>query len=371
MNTKQGKGQEWLTEEQEIEIYGAKLKDGFRGDARSHIIYHDKQYENRRLKFTCDTKSPVVAYRTAPAIVRKKLNRPEDTPKVRPLITDEIKKFKERKLEEVGPRTNTVIRQAMERVDEYWGQEFCEVFDAEDFQDRWAAFREWHKGAYPGQTMFNVIKYARNFSKFLHEKGLTRKLPRLPNPDAKIEKLRLKKKKLKIYSREEFVRLCRACDRRGRLLCRMGYRLAFRISDCVTLKKSMVNLDPADPTIQFEGDDKADTFVKVPLTPDVVRGLRWQMAQCPESEWVFPQERDPSKHIKTQQFDFKMARKRAGVAHGTFHTLRHTRLTLDFGNAKIPQVMVMALRRVSLLTALAHYIHPTEADRKIMREVSL
>lgn len=52
----------------------------------------------------------------------------------------------------------------------------------------------------------------------------------------------------------------------------------------------------------------------------------------------------------------------------SFHILRHTRLTLDFGNPNIPDADVMVMRRVSLKVALEHYIHPNRDNRKRMVE---
>jgi len=379
VNTRQAKGQFWLSEEQEIETYKAKLKEGFRGDARSKIIYHVKQYDKVMLKFSCKTKSPAVAYRAAPAEVKKRLEKPEDKAKrVHSLISDEIEKYeairnKDLEAGEIEASTFAVIRRALKPINDYFGPQFPEIFEADDWPDTWDKFCEDWRSKNPGETMFNVVKYATAFTRHLHNRGVIRVRPQIFDRHFKKEKLRLKKKRQRIYTTDEAKDILNnPPSLRDRIIGRLGYENAFRIDDCCTLEESQINLDQDDPYVQFQGEDKAGTFIKAPLS----KKLRSQISEWIdtlkrdgiESQYLFPQLRNPKQPIKPAQVEFTKVIRAAGVNYGTHHILRHTRLTLDFGNPNIPQLMVCLLRRVSLRTAQEHYIHPTKSDRMRMIE---
>jgi integrase len=208
----------------------------------------------------------------------------------------------------------------------------------------------------------------RQLTRQLNERGTISRRPKVIDRYAKKERLARKVKKADdTYSRTEYVRIMRAAEPIDRIKVSLGYRLAFRISDVCSLEWSRVSLDPDDPVIKFRGDDKATKFVQVPLPGCVFWRLRRLKDEAGGSRWVFPQERNQTQPIKTQQFDFKALRERAKVTRGTFKTFRHTRLSLDFGNPKLSQAHVMIMRRVSYQVALEHYIHPNSDDRRQMR----
>lgn len=389
MNTKRAKGQTWLTTEQQIEVYGEKLKDNFRGDARSFIIYFDKQYDGKRLKFPCTndrgegTKSPAVAYRVAPAKVKKLLLKPEDVKTiVRPLLRDMFEKFKTEKAreietEEIKKSTMLVINRSFKKLDPYFGDKLVDELERDDWDEEWRNFCEWFKKTYPGVTgrgedIANVVKYMSALVRILHNNGTIKKRPRIWDPDKKKKEKTAKKTKIRVFTRGQYVMMRRAAPRLERLVIRLGGDLAFRISsDCLALKEDQLVLDDDDPRIKIEGDDKASYFVEIPVSKPLARSLNAYLRDFPNpaGEHVFWQTTKPEQAIKSQQVKTtKYIKKAAGW--GTHHRLRDYRLSLDFGNPNIPAADTMIFRRVSYQVALKHYIKPSAAARARMREHS-
>lgn len=391
MSTKQAKPQNWLTKEQEIVAYKAELKDNFLGDARTKIIYYRQTVDGIRYKFSCKTKSPAVAYRYAPGELKKR-QKSDDTPvtQIRYLVKDLTAKYaKERQLEvdngELDPSTMSGIKLNLSKIDAYFGEQYPEIFvqqedssqaDQKDFSQIWKSeFCPWFKVTYPGKgkvpAMDNVVKYMNAFLRYCHERGHLPRRVRVDNPNKTQVRLARKKKKNRSYNRREWVLMRRRANRRDRLTMSLGGFLAFRMSDCAALRKSLLVLEGDDPVVKFEGDDKAEYFVDVPLPKRLVRSLRSYIRDFPnpdpESDFVFWQKLNPKQHLKSQQFEITETMRAAGVNFGTHHTLRHTRLSLDFSNPKIPDSDVMIFRRVSYQVALEHYIKPTEEARSRMR----
>lgn len=388
MNTKRAKSQSWLSKldeerarpDEETLVYGERLKDGYRGDAYTHIIYHDKQYDLRRLKFSCKTKSPAVAYRYAPAKVKQLLMTPEEKKAaVRILIRDTFEKFikdkeKEIETEEIKQSTLFVIKRSIKKMDPYFGDSFVEEFERDDWDDVWRDFCEWFKKTYPGEKgrgedISNVVKYMSALVRILHNNGTIKKRPRIWDPDKKKREKTAKKTKLKVLSRLQYVMSQRRAPRTERLVIRLGGDLAFRISsDCLSLKEDQLILDGDDPRIKIEGDDKASYFVEIPISKSLARSIKNYMRDFPNpmGNHIFWQPTKPEQALKSQQVKTtKYITKAAGW--GTHHRLRDYRLSQDFGNPIIPPSDTMIFRRVSYQVALKHYIKPSAEARERMR----
>lgn len=375
-------GQQFLKEnkkyKQETELYGEPLKDGFQADAKSHVIYFKKRYDKIIVKFSCKTKNPITAYRYASLELKKRLKAPETKKKYRLLFEDAIEKFLKEKMKavesgEIKLGSYRGVENSFKYIKEHFSFQFVDIMELEDWPDKWDDFTTWFNDKYSGQTLFNVVKYTRSLSIFLHERGDLTKLPKIINRFAKKEQMQAKKKRQRILTvgeAEALLKTARVQSLKDYLIVALGYYMAFRISDCCELEWSRVHLDKDDPFISFEGGDKAKTFVKNPM-PEVLRqALMVHKEESPKSKWVFPRPSDKTLPIRAQHYDYLTIKNRAEINFGSFHTLRHTRLSRDFGNPNIPDTTVMLTRRVSLQVALEHYIHLNKDNRENVRNNS-
>lgn len=364
--------------DEEILVYGENLKDGFRGDSKSHVIYFKKRYDTKIEKFTCKTTNPTAAYRYASQELKKRLKAPENKKKFRLLFEDAIEKFLKHKFKSVEAGEMKLgsyqgIENAFKYVKIHFAFQFVDMMEKDEWPDVWDGFAKWFNETYPGQTQFNIVKYTRSLSIYLHERGDISKLPKITNRFAKKEKMQAKKRRQRILTVEEataLLKTARVLSLKDYLVVALGYYMAFRISDSCELEWSRVHLDKDDPFVSFEGGDKAKTFVKNPM-PEVLRlALLKHKEESPKSKWVFPRPSDSSLPIRAQHYDYQSIKNAAKIGFGTFHTLRHTRLSKDFGNPNIPDTTVMLTRRVSLQVALEHYIHLNKENRENVRSHS-
>lgn len=254
------------------------------------------------------------------------------------------------------------MERSFERIILYWGDKFPTDINREN----WDKFQSWHESKWPKQDQFNVTKYMRVLRTYCLEREYIRGRPKITDRYAKARREIRKKKKSRVYTTDEIIALDMACENDyERLSLRLAYMMAFRISDCIQLKWSRVFLEEDPPIITFsEGEDKADFSGKVPIADDVVDILK---NLSHESDWIFFQEKDKNQHIKTQQIDFKKIRRVANITHGTFHSLRHFRLSEDFNNPLFTSTQVCLIRRVSMQTAMEHYIHVRKQDLELLR----
>lgn len=311
--------------------------------------------------------------------------RAEKDKKIRKLNADLMPEFLEKlkanyKSEIIAKGTWTAYHAAHNRVYIF----YREFFPEDQTVALWDSFQDWAESTYAGQVQSNLVKYYNKYQSFLIEAGIITARIKITNKFKDREKKKLKAKKSRIFTREEIVRLRKATPLESRLMFDLGYEMAFRISDCVRLtwdrcdlrerhsefKKAKPDLSKVLPVIRFSfGTDKATTRdLSVPISDNVYKGLaRLKKEQAGESKWVFPQARDKTKPLKPQQFDWPKVRKDSAVTYGTYHTLRHTRLTLDFKNANYTATQVMLVRRVSYEVALEHYIHVSDSDLRLLR----
>lgn len=238
-----------------------------------------------------------------------------------------------------------------------------------EFKDPWIEFTKYFQVTYPGYNFFNVNKHFRALCKYLHENGLMKKRAKIFNPFEKKEKIARRKKTQRIFTPEEVLLMDAVCNEDQRLALWLGYDQAFRQDDCVNLEWTRIHLGAA-PHVIFHGDDNKAGFVgKIPLSDTCAELLRERRKKS-TSYLVFPLKTDDSRQMLVQQFEFEKVIRNSGVNHGSHKTLRHTRLTEDFGNPELDNALVMKIRRVSLQVALEHYIHPTDSDFEKFRNTS-
>lgn len=365
--------------------------DGYYVDSTTGIIHFKKMIDGVLYKFSTFEKDLRRAKLFANKELKSRIQNPRHV-RVRPLLRDEIKKVRAKYIRggDSGLHargTVTTAQSSFNKIELFWGTLFPQDITIE----KWSEFQTWYHGNFQGQTQFNVTKFMRILISHLLETDQIFKRPRIINRFAKQEEIRRKKKKSRIYEPDELRALYNSLGKTlgrnyvlsefGEAIFLLGLEMAFRVSDCAQLTWARVNLNETHPelkkdnpdlnvvlpTISFsEGDDKADHEGDVPISDNVFWKLL-ELKKSAQSVWVFPQKLDPAKHIAPQQVDWPLLRKFAGVKHGTFHTLRHVRLSLDFKDPRFTAAQVMIIRRVSYEVARKHYIHVSNNDLVLMR----
>jgi integrase len=363
----------------------------WRWDLSSHRLYHYRRMDNQLIRFStgveCEPlekreidgkennpwpKIPSTAFskalRDANVGVKTRTSSNGvivDRPFLRDVILKLKKKYESRPNPE-GKKNHTLnsVRSAFSKIDEYWGNLFADQISAEE----WDKFQDWWDLRYPGYNSFNVTKYMRVLRNYCIETGTLKLKPKIIDRNKKIQRIKRNKKKDWVYTSEEII----ALDRIGcvtnleRIVIRLGYQNAFRISDALSVRWSQFLLNKKNPVYKFQGDDKAETYVGAPLTDELVE-LISAYPKVEGSDFLFPQKGNLTKHIPPQSFDFHAIKRRANVTRGTFHALRHYRLSHDFKNTQFTVVQVCLLRRVSLKQAFDDYIHIDERDLELLR----
>lgn len=268
---------------------------------------------------------------------------------------------------DIAPGTVATTKLAVSKLEPFWGDKA----PSEITRDKWEEYQTWFENTYNGQNQFGVKKTMNVLVTHLLEKGLISRRPSIKDRTEKRARELRKRKKSKIFNDVEVVALDKAClNDIERLGIQLGYMMGFRISDVMNLSWDRINLEHNPPYINFtEGDDKADYTGKCPVPDSTVEILRRLEPNKAKSNWVFHQKKDPSKKWKTQIFDslWRLIKIRSGVTHGSFHGLRHYRLTRDFKNPAFTPAQVCMIRRVSMAVAAEHYIHPELSDLEILR----
>jgi integrase len=261
-----------------------------------------------------------------------------------------------------GDRPNTVKSKenSVKHLRSFFGEDEPNGVTAE----RWLAFC----GSRAANiNLFNCTKHFRAICKFLHESGLLEKRPKIFNPRRKKEAIARRRKKSRIYSLADVRSIEACCNGEQQICLYLGYDMAFRMDDCLRLTWDRVILEgDGSGFIIFHGDDNKTEFVgKCPMSSKVYELLMIRMTFeiAALGGLVF-------KAKSSAQMNFKSVIEKSGIGFGTFHTLRHTRLTEDFGNPDLPQAMVCKIRRVSLAVALEHYIHPSDSDMEKFRNTA-
>lgn len=344
-------------------------------DPSSKVIYLWKSVENKKIKFSTRVKVPDTA--KAKRVAIRELMRRLTKRKVRSqsLIKDELELWLKVK-ESEGHKYDTMnnIRRAKRQIEEFWGSKFPNEIN----RDGITAWYSWWKETYPDIQMENAVKYLRNFCRYLAEKvidgfPLLPAIPTIRDPGAKDARARRQKKKERIITAAE-LKMIRAAapDRDAELAALIMYTMATRVAETLSMRfgEEVLMVDPLKYRWRV-GQNKANLWGEHYFHPALVPLLK-QLSSKRESEgtiFLFPQGRDNQKCLKEQQIDWQAWRDRANLGwHWTPHTFRHTCLSNLFNNPKNAPALICKLYRVSMPTAMEHYIKPTEEGTLSMRE---
>lgn len=341
-------------------------------DLDSGIVQFVKRIEGKLFYRSTKIVVPMKSLPTTPAIVKKAkesanslLNKKKSIQRVRRLLEEEWDLYyaireKEQVREGIDESTLGVVRRAGDRIKQFWEGRRPE----EITKDTWLDFVDWHEENYQGQTLFNVRKYFRTFCQHLHEKivnghPLLPAVPTMKNPYARRERLNRKRKKARVLTKEEIQNILVVCDECEQLVILLMWTMAFRIdSDALSARWDQFRLDDVLPVYVFgEEDNKADLDGKQAIHPEVLRRLKLWRQKIDHSKWVFPQLRDPEKHIVSQMIDFIGMRQKSGVNwKWTPHTFRHTCFT-DLADSGYPQHLICKCFRISPKQFMETYTH--------------
>jgi integrase len=217
------------------------------------------------------------------------------------------------------------------------------------------------KCANPKRKFMNERKWLLAFLKYLKRQDLVQKVPNLINPDPA-------RARAEIFSRTEFVRLCRTADWSLRAKLVMGRDHFMRRSEIAFLAWDRV--DRENRTIHLRAEDtkirKARTF---PYNRRLERLFRLLLADQARagvpSPFVFPSPTDANKSILRDGFAtaWRNCKGRAKVdVRKKFHWLRHTGLTTAFRRQRLGAALICQFAGLSLEEAQRTYLHLTTDD---------
>lgn len=364
---------------------------GWRWDVDSQCLYHYRQIDKKHLRFSTGVKCDPLdkredadlnklpwprisqaafnkAVREANAEVTRRMRAGLQSTTIKPLLREiiaNIKKRYESKPIQPGKKNHTLyaVKNAFSKLEEFWGTLFPEDITAK----KWDEFQDWWDDKYPGFNSFNVTKYMRVLRSECIELGYLKIKPTINDRNAKTQKIKRKKKKGWVYKHSEILALDDACvSDMERIILRLGYQNAFRISDALNVEWSKFKFNTKIPAYKFDEEDKEETKNAVPITEELAALVKAH-TRTPGSPFLFPQKSNPNQPLKPQQFDFEAIKTRANINRGTFHSLRHYRLSVDFKNPKLTAAQVCLMRRITLATASEHYIHSDPRDLELLQ----
>ncbi len=353
-------------------------------DQKTVMIYLIKSVAGKKVKFTTGVRLAPIEPERAASIARakkeanKKLNLKLNKKKVQTssLIKDELALWRKVKEHEgISDATLIKVNSAIDQIGEYWGS----MFPADITRDNLTAWYAWWRVHHPDIEMENAVKYLRNFCQYLaskveHGRPLLAAIPVIRDPRAKEIKAERQKKKEKIFTHDDLIRIVKTAeDEVDQLVVLIMYTMATRVQETLTLRFGEEILIDQDPPIYrwTLGQNKADLtgehYLHSALTERLRRLKKTRDKQ--KTKLLFPQKFDWKKSLKTQQIDWKAWGERAGVDfHWTSHTFRHTCLSNLFNDEKNPQAVICKLYRVSLRVAIDTYIKVTSSGKAQMRD---
>lgn len=345
-------------------------------DPKTGVIYFWKSIENKKVKFSTRVKLPDIAKarRVANRELRVRLSKRKI--KVHLLIKDELELWLKVK-EAEGHKESTLvnIRRAKKHLEQFWGDKFPH----EIHRDNLALWYAWWAETYADIAMENSIKYLRNFCRYLAEKiidgiPIIPTVPRIKDPNLKLQRSLRMKKKERIITADEFKAIRgKSPSEEAEVIVLLMYTMATRITETLTMRFGHeIILDLEYPVYRWSiGQNKADLTGEHVLHPVVVERLKaLKLKRDAEGTlFLFPQLRNKQAPLKEQQIDWQAWRDVSKLGwQWTPHTFRHTCLSNLFNDARNPQALICKLYRVSIGIAMEHYIKPTEEGRLTLRE---
>jgi integrase len=357
-------------------VDGARMTDFF-VDGQSGVIYFLKSVDGKKIKFSTFEKVWSASVRRyANGQLKKKLGKTKT--RITPLIKDQLEPWLlVKESEGLDPATLIKIRDAVKRIEPFWGDKFPYEIN----RDTLAEWYKWLNQTYPGQQKENPIKYLRNFCRYLAEKvvggiPLLPAVPKISDPDLKEVKAARAKKKLLIFSGDDFQKIYRAGDEQEKLVCLFMYTMATRIEETLTLRFGHEIIMGDQPIYRWGiGQNKADHVGEHLLHSALIEPFTalYKLRLSQGTDLLFPQQRNNKASIWAAQIDWAGWEKRADIGwHWTSHTFRHTCLSNLFNDERNPQALICKQYRVSLKVAIETYVKGTKAGiEKISRSIEV
>lgn len=353
---------------------GPLLIPDFFFDPKTDIIYFRKTIDSKDIKFSTKVKRPNVAKarRVANRELRGKLNRKKA--RVNSLIKDELELWLKVK-ESEGHKYDTMnnIRRAKKQIEEFWGEKFPHEIN----RDNLTEWYQWWTANHSDIMMENAVKYLRNFCRYLAEKivggyPLLPAVPTIKDPAQRENRAQRQKKKEKLISPSDFKKIYETGQGDEPLITLFMYTMATRITETLSLRfGEEILLDQEIPTYRWSvGQNKAGLWGEHALHPSLIPWLvdLRKRRTSEGTNCLFPQKGDNKKPLREQMIEWDDWRFWANLSfHWTPHTFRHTCLSNLFSDPNNPQALICKLYRVSIQTAMEHYIKATQEGILKMR----
>lgn len=330
-------------------------------DPDSSIIQFVKRVDGQIVRFSTGIKIPNVrkAKEVANAKLRSKLNNKTG---VKQLIGALFEAFledsdKDARRGNLDPATLQKRRQAWNQLKGFWKNLRPEEITVE----KWSEFLDYFEANFSGQSVFNARKYFGVFARMLNQRiyngrPVLASVPTFKNPFATKERKARKRKKSRIFTQAEVLALVKNASMDEELLILLMAQMAFRIIEACSLRWE--NIDIKDGFYHFGEDDNKAGHEGQQAIPEAILSRLRMRSKTKQSDYVFPQRNDSTKHIRPQMIDWADLKTKSKVTWGwSPHTFRHWCLTLLFSDPKNNHPAIMHAYRISYKVALEHYIH--------------
>jgi integrase len=330
-------------------------------DSLSGIYYFIKSIDGRMIKFSTKSKNLTTAKRIASKELKRRLGSQKATHQ--PLLGHWMRKYLKEKIDDgkIGESAKKNATNAIKQSFNFWK----DLRPEEVNKDRWAEFYKWYKETY-GFQFENAHKYFRNFLNWLSEEKhfgqpVLLRVPKIQNPESRETRKMRKEKKDHVFSDRDFKKIYDVASERERALILLMFTMGFRVeSDALSAKWKQFRFDLSPPIYVFnEFENKAGLEGRQAIhTLTLEHLIRWK-EKTGHSEWVFPQQNDPRKHLRSQMIGWDDLRARAKIGwHWTAHTFRHTCLT-RLAEKGHPMHLICKCFRISAQEFMHTYAHLT------------
>jgi integrase len=166
-----------------------------------------------------------------------------------------------------------------------------------------------------------------------------------------------------LLTRNEVARIITACSNpKHRMLLEVCYGCGLRVSELVSLRVG--DIDGERKLLRIE-QGKGAKDRQVLIAPSLYQQLRhyWQLQR--PTDWLFPNEQQPQRHlnISTAQRIFRRAKAKAGIDKvGGIHGLRHAYATHQLENG-LPVHQLQRLLGHQNLRSTMRYVHWVPSDQ--------
>jgi integrase len=239
------------------------------------------------------------------------------------------------------------------------------TFRLQDVNDAaWEEFVEKIRKERSDMLFFNLRKYLMGFLSWAKRKGKIRELPQLFDPDAKVRAERETAGPGRAYTLEELqIMRARAAEIGGGfyLFVLMAQFMGMRPGEINQLKRDRVDLLTGVIALR-KSDTKTHRARLVPIHPEVLPKLEFQMSWAKDSPYLFPNHRDRQRPMDKTGFKKRWAEVlEAANLSGRFYDFRHTFITHALRSGMNP-VVVAEITGTSIKVIQKHYLHLSPGD---------